>query len=152
MTVFRVVERIDAPVARVWDLLLDWEGSAAWMVDATTVDVIGAQREGVGARVKAVTRIAGIPLTDHMEVVAWWPQRLIQVQHHRPPIKGLAWFALAPLPGNATRFEWGENLKPPFGVLGQIGGRILRAPIQSVLRSSVRKLKALAESAVPGEE
>lgn len=147
MSVFRVVVRIEAPPHRVWAALLDWEGSAAWMVDATIVEVIGHQREGVGTRVRAVTRVAGVPLTDHMEVVGWWQERLIQVQHHRPPIVGLAWFALAPLDdGAATRFEWGEDLTPPLGALGRVGARVLRTPIEAMLRSSAMKLKGVVES------
>lgn len=142
MSLFKVVSQIDAPPARVWEVLKDWEGSAAWMVDATTVEVITPQREGVGVRVRAVTRIAGVPLTDEMEVTAWEPERLIQVRHHRPPITGIAWFALSPS-GSGTRFEWGEKITPPLGALGEIGGTILKKPIEAVLRASARKLAAL---------
>lgn len=145
MSLFAVATRIEAPVARVWDCLLDWEGSAAWMVDATTVEVVGTQRTGVGTRVRAVTRVAGFPLVDEMEVVGWWDQRVIQVMHHRAPIKGLAWFALSPVGTAATRFEWGEDLVPPLGVLGKAGAFALRPPIEALLRASARKLKAVAE-------
>ena len=147
MALFRVTARIDAPVARVWDVLRDWEGSAAWMVDATTVDVLTPEREGIGTRVLAVTRIAGVPLTDEMVVTRWEPQRLIEVRHMRAPIKGIAWFAIEP-DGRATVFEWGEELDPPLGPLGEMGGTILRRSIERVLRRSAAKLKAVAEAGV----
>ncbi|MHB8512775.1 MAG: SRPBCC family protein [Actinomycetota bacterium] len=145
MSLFEVVVRIDAPTSRVWSVLKDWEGSSRWMVDATSVDVLTREKEGVGVRVRAVTRIAGFPLIDEMTTTAWEPERLIQVMHHRAPIKGLAWFAISPLGAQATRFEWGENLEPPLGALGLLGARVLKAPIESVLRRSALKLKRICE-------
>ena len=145
MSYFRVLERIAAPPERVWALLEDWEGSAEWMVDATTVRVLGEPRRGVGTRIEAVTRIAGVPLTDRMEVVAWEEQRFITVRHHGWPIRGLAWFELRPDGAGGTWFEWAEELDPPLGPLGELGGRVLRRPIERVLAKSAGKLKALAE-------
>ncbi|HVL88860.1 MAG TPA: SRPBCC family protein [Actinomycetota bacterium] len=145
MSLFRVIAHIDASPARVWDVLRDWEGSAEWMVDATTVEVIGEQREGAGTRVRAVTKIAGMPLTDEMVVTDWVPERLLQVRHEKFPIIGPAWFALAPA-GRGTRFEWGEDLRPPLGKLGELGGAILRTPIERVLAESLHKLKRVCES------
>jgi uncharacterized protein YndB with AHSA1/START domain len=143
---FRVLTRIDAPVERVWALLEDWEGSAAWMVDATTVEILGERRRGVGTRIRAVTRIAGVPLTDEMEVVAWDEPRRITVMHQGWPIRGLAWFELRVDDAGATWFEWAEELDPPLGPLGELGGAILRKPIQRVLAKSAAKLKRLAEN------
>lgn len=145
MARFRVSAEIAAPPERVWTLLEDWEGSATWMVDATTVEVLGEQRAGVGTRVRAITRIAGVPLTDVMEVVRWEPPRLLSVRHHGWPIRGLAWFEMRPTAGG-TRFEWVEELDPPLGPLGELGGRVLRVPIERVLRKSLGKLKRLAET------
>lgn len=146
MSLFRVLAHIDAPPPRVWDVLRDWEGSAQWMVDATTVEVLTDHREGRGTRVRSVTRIAGVPLTDEMVVTEWIPERLLQVRHEKFPIIGPAWFALSPA-GRGTRFEWGENLRPPLGVLGEIGGAVLRTPIERVLAKSLNKLKQVCEAA-----
>jgi uncharacterized protein YndB with AHSA1/START domain len=143
---FRVLAHIDAPASRVWRLLEDWEGSSAWMVDATTVEVLEGPKRGVGTRIKAVTDIAGVPLTDLMEVVGWVEERLITVMHHGWPIRGLAWFELRPAKDGGTWFEWAEELDPPLGPLGEIGGILLKRPIERVLRKSVTKLKQLAEA------
>lgn len=114
------------------------------MVDATTVEVIGGQRTGIGTKVRAVTRIAGVPIVDRMTVVAWEEERVIAVMHEGRPIRGLAWFEIQPWNGG-TWFEWVEELDPPLGPLGELGGRILRRPILWVLRRSAAKLRALAE-------
>jgi len=116
------------------------------MVDATAVEVLGEPRRGVGTRIKAVTDIAGIPLTDLMEVVTWEEGRLITVMHHGWPIRGLAWFELRPALEGGTWFEWAEELDPPLGPLGELGGALLKGPIERVLRRSVMKLKQLAET------
>ena len=145
---FEVRTLIDAPIERVWALLADWEGSAAWMVDATTVEVIGSLREGAGTRVRAVTRIAGIPLTDEMTVKRWEAPRLMVVKHHRAPIRGLAWFELTPSDRGVV-FDWVEEIDPPLGPLGELGGVVLRRPIAAVLAKSARKLKVLAEGRAP---
>lgn len=142
---FEVSSHIAAPPSVVWELLLDWEGSAAWMVDATTVRVVGEQRTGVGTRIEAVTRVAGVPLTDRMEVVAWEEGRLIEVMHRRPPIVGPARFLLAP-EGNGTRMTWEEDLVPPLGKLGEIGARVLRRPIEALLAKSLQRLRRIAEA------
>jgi len=116
------------------------------MVDATTVEVLGETRRGIGTRVKAVTKIAGAPITDVMEVVGWEEGRLITVAHNGWPIRGLAWFELRPDPNGGTWFEWAEELDPPLGPLGELGGRVLKRPIERVLAKSAAKLKALAEN------
>lgn len=145
MAFFHVATQIDAPPARVWAILADWEGSEAWMVDATTVEVVGERRTGVGTKVRAITKIAGIPIEDRMLVVGWEEGRLITVRHVRWPIRGVAWFEISRADGG-TRFEWAEELDPPLGVLGEVGGRILRRPIERVLAKSADKLKRLAEA------
>lgn len=136
---------IDASIERTWEVLADWEASAAWMVDATTVEVLTPLRDGVGTRVRAVTRVAGIPLTDIMEVTRWEPGRIIQVMHEHWPIRGLAWFELIP-EGARTRFEWVEELDPPFGPLGELGGLLLRRPIEALLMNSARRFSDLITS------
>jgi uncharacterized protein YndB with AHSA1/START domain len=143
---FEVALRIDAPIERVWDVLADWEGSAEWMVDATTVEVAGDQREGVGTRVRAVTRVAGVKLVDEMTVTRWEPPHVLIVRHHRAPIRGVAWWELQ-RDGDGTAFTWVEELDPPLGPLGELGGMVLRRPIESMLARSAAKLKAVAERA-----
>lgn len=146
MAFFRVTTHIEAKPSRVWELLADWEGSAQWMVDATTVELVGRQRTGVGTKVRAVTTIAGVQLVDRMKVVRWEEERLIVVMHNGWPIRGLAWFAIEPT-DSGTWFEWAEELDPPLGPLGELGGLVLRRGIERVLRKSVSRLKGLAEAA-----
>lgn len=137
---------IAAPPERVWDLLRDWEGQAAWMVDATECAVVGDRREGVGTRVRAVTTFAGgIPVADPMEVTRWEEGRLIEIRHLGRVVRGMGWFELSPTPWG-TRFEWAEEIDPPLGPLGELGAAVARPALEGMLRASLARLKRLAES------
>ncbi|HLW16044.1 MAG TPA: SRPBCC family protein, partial [Actinomycetota bacterium] len=96
MLLYRASVRVNASPERVWEWLSDWDRSAGWIL-GTTVEVVGSQREGVGVRTRAVTRIAGIKLIDEMSVTRWEPPRLIVVRHHRKPVLGDAWFEVVPV-------------------------------------------------------
>jgi hypothetical protein len=141
---YRASVRIDAEPEQVWEWLSDWDRSSQWIL-GTTVEVVGSQREGAGARTRAVTRIAGIKLIDEMTVTRWEAPRLIQVEHHRKPVLGAAWFEIVPVDGGA-QIEWVEDLQLPLGRLGELGGSMLRAPVEWGLRKSLTKLKRLVEA------
>lgn len=144
MAFLRAVTHVEAPPKRVWDLVADWEGQTAWMVDATEIRVVGDVREGPGTCLVARTDVAGIEVDDPMVVTRWEPGRLVEVLHLGWPIRGVAWFEVAPTPYGA-RFEWAEELDPPLGPLGEIGGAVLRSALERMLRRSVANLKRLAE-------
>ena len=145
MLLYRASVRVNASPERVWDWLSDWDRSAQWIL-GTTVDVVGEQREGVGARTRATTKIAVIRLIDEMTVTRWEPPRLIEVRHNRKPLLGDAWFEVVPVDGG-TQVEWVEDLYLPFGWLGEIVGSVMRAPVEWGLRKSLSRMRALVESA-----
>lgn len=144
MLLYRAAVRVNASPERAWEWLSDWDRSAQWIL-GTTVEVVGSQREGVGARTRATTKIAGITLIDEMTVTRWEPSRLIHVEHHRKPVLGDAWFEIVPV-GTGVQVEWVEDLELPFGRLGELGGSVLRAPVEWGLRKSLTKLRRLVEA------
>ena len=93
---------------------------------------------------RAVTRIAGIKLTDEMTVTRWDPPRLLEVRHHKPPVLGDAWFEVVP-DGAGARVEWVENLELPFGKAGELAGNVARAPVEWGLKKSLSTLRDLIE-------
>ena len=141
---FEASVSVDASPERVWDWLRDWERSSQWMI-GTTVEVLSDSGEGVGARTRAVTRLAGVKLLDVMTVTRWDPPSLIEVRHERWPLQGTAWFGIAPERGGA-RIEWVEEIAVPFGLLGRIVARVMRGPVRWGLRKSLRNLKRLVEA------
>lgn len=148
---------IHRPVARVWDLLVDWESQPAWMQDARSVTVTSPHRSGVGVTVEVPTDIAlGVVVLDVMEVTEWVEHRRIAVRHTGRVIKGSGAFEVAPtrLPGGGegTIFTWTEDIDVPLGRLGDLVVRFTAVPIvAAVFRRSLRELKRVAEERIPAE-
>ena len=142
MAFFRASCVIDGPVEHVWDVLCDWEATRHWMVPPTTVEVMGEQRTGVGARLHAVTTIGRVfRLTDQMVVTDWIEHREIRTRHVGWMLRGDGIFRLH-ADGERTRFEWIEDLPLPLGVVGELVGLLLRPLVERLMRRGCARLGA----------
>jgi len=140
--------RIEAPVERVWAVLVDWEGQARWMQDARSVVVRSPRREGPGVVIRCATDLFGFVVDDDMEVTEWVEQRIVGVRHLGMLIRGVGAFELEPLPGDATRFTWWEEVEAPFGTLGDtLAGLVVVPYVARVFRRSLAALKRVCETA-----
>lgn len=136
---------IEAPAERVWQVLVDWDLQPRWMVDARTVEVIGDRREGVGTQLRCPTELVfGLVVTDHLEVVEWEPPRLLGVRHTGPVIHGVAAFELEPTP-HGTHLRWWEEIDPPLGPVGALGGMLVEPLVRRLFRRSLAGLKRVVE-------
>jgi hypothetical protein len=96
-----VSAEIDAPVAAVWDVLIDWTGQSRW-VPLTTVRVITDRQVGLGVRVEVLSGVwlGRIPLglLDRFVVTGWSPPVAdtaeLQVFHLGPYFTGEGVFRL----------------------------------------------------------
>ncbi|MGI8575330.1 MAG: SRPBCC family protein [Egibacteraceae bacterium] len=137
---------IEAPPARVWQVLIDWEGQARWMQDAEQVEVISERREGVGVVIRAKTDLFGLTIDDDMEVTEWEPERVLGVRHLGRIIQGVGAFELVPT-SYGVHFTWWEEVDPPLGPVGELGAQLVVVPlIERVFRRSLAGLKRVAES------
>lgn len=143
--------RIDAPVTRVWAVLVDWEGQARWMADARDVRVLSEHREGRGVVIRCATDLFGLVVDDDMEVVDWREPdagegAVIGIRHLGWLIRGVGAFELRALPDGATRFTWWEDVQAPFGALGDTLARVFVVPwVSRVFRRSLVALRAECE-------
>lgn len=144
----RIEERthIEAPVERVWDVLVDWEGQSRWMVDARSVTVLTPQREGTDVVLRCRTDIAaGIVVTDDMAVTEWVPRERIGVRHLGRVIRGVGAFELRPT-ADGTLFTWWEEVDAPLGLLGEAAATVVVVPLVSrTFRRSLAALKRVCE-------
>jgi uncharacterized protein YndB with AHSA1/START domain len=142
----RYVERavFRASPERVWAILSDWEGQAAWMPDVAWIRFLGPGRE-LGARLAVKTKVFGVPFaTDEVRVTAWKPPRLLAVEH-LGVVRGVGEWRLEPIEGG-TRFTWLEAFRMPPPILGDLG-LWLYSPVQRwMLERSVRNLRRLVEA------
>ena len=74
---------IDLPAAptEVWAYLRDITKHSEWMMDALSVELTSEVSEGLGVTFVCLTAVGPFRLRDHMEVVAWEPEKLMAVKH-----------------------------------------------------------------------
>ena len=175
------VEReVLAPPHVVWDVLVTWELQPRWMLDAIDVEVLTAERAGVGVTIKCPTRLLGFRVNDVMRVTAWKPPHHLEVEHLGRIITGSGAFELEALPGgvardvarpgratrpgdatqsgdatppgDATRVVWWEVVDPPLGRLGEWGASTFVLPLmRRLFARSLANLGDLAERRHAGD-
>ncbi len=103
------------------------------MLDADRVDVVSAEREGVGVRLAVRTRLLGLPaFTEPMEVIGWEPPRRL-VLRHGGLVAGEGTWTLAPEPGG-TRFIWIETIRLRVPVVGEAAARLYAPVLRRLMR------------------
>lgn len=123
---------IDAPIAAVWDVLIDWTGQSRW-IPMTTVQVTGDRKAGLGTRVEALSgvRLGRIPvgLLDRFVVTGWSPPVTdtaeLKVWHLGPYFTGEGAFRLTGHDGRTT-----VSCIETFAVRG---GRLVEWPVRLAL-------------------
>ena len=146
MSQIRVAIEIDAPPARVWEVVEPVERHVDWMHDAVAIHFTSDQTRGVGTEFLCDTKVGPIKLVDRMEITEWTPGEVMGVRHIGL-VTGSGRFTLEPIDlGRRTRFVWQEELTFPWwlgGSLGAyIGGKVALRPIW---RRNLRGLKRLVE-------
>ena len=134
---------IAAPPEAVFEAVTDWEAQSEW-VALTTVTVEPGGR-GVGERLTAVTKLAGIGFSDPMEVTRWEPPRRVDVRHLGRVVRGTGTFTVSPAPGGAW-FTWIEDLDLPLGAPGRLGFFLLRPAVILMLRRNLARLARRVEA------
>jgi hypothetical protein len=142
-----VAVELNAPVARVWEIVEPVERHVDWMADAVAIRFKGEQTRGVGTQFFCDTKVGPIKLVDEMTITAWEPGRTMGVRH-TGVVTGTGEFTLEALDASRTKFTWSEQLVFPWwlgGPLGAlVGGQIV---MKAIWRRNLRELKKLVEAA-----
>jgi hypothetical protein len=106
---------VEAPATEVWRRLTDWPEHGRW-VPLTSVRVLTAQPEGVGARFVGRTALGRLGFDDVMEVTGWRPpsaddEGRVDVVRHGRVLVGSAWFEVRPRAERACTVTWGEDVE-----------------------------------------
>ena len=104
--------KINAPIQKVWDSLVQWEKQGEWMLQ-TKVWVTSEITEGVGTSINAFTGIGPLGVLDSMTVTAWQPPHTCDVLHTGKIIKGTGRFHLREITSDTTIFDWSEEVIAP---------------------------------------
>ena len=109
----RVCTTIDAPQARVWEVVEAIENHTEWMADAERITFVTASTRGVGTAFDCHTRIGPFRLNDHMKVIEWETGSSIGIEH-RGVVTGAGRFTLTTKRHDRTHFCWNERLRFPW--------------------------------------
>lgn len=136
---------IRATPERVWAVISDIPGQAAWMVDVRRLEVTTEQRSGVGTVVEVTSELFGQPLVkDTMLITSWEPPHRFDVEH-MGQFSGTGSFIVEPATGGSI-FTWIEDFKPPLGPLGDAGFAAVVGPhLKRVFGRSLDNVRRLAE-------
>ncbi|MCU1453678.1 MAG: hypothetical protein JWN46_1824 [Acidimicrobiales bacterium] len=135
---------IDAPPARVWDVVRRIENHVDWMADAEAIRFTSRTTAGVGTTFECVTRVGPVRFTDVMEITEWRERRAIGVRHVGL-VTGSGRFTLRRARGGRTRFAWDERLTFPWWMGGPVGGLVGGQVMRRIWRGNLRTLKGLVE-------
>ena len=150
MARIEAVTHVEAPRRAVWDLLIAWERQPEWMVDARSVQVLSAAREGVGTTIRCRTNIlGGVLVDDDLSVTEWHEESVLGMRHLGRLIRGVGAFELSET-AYGTRLLWWEEAEVPFGALGDALAGVLVVPwVHRVFRRSLAGFKQVCEGRVP---
>jgi uncharacterized protein YndB with AHSA1/START domain len=135
---------VDAPPAETWAVVSDIPLQPEWMHEMKRVRLTTPGPARVGTRGEATVRIAGISVTDPVEVTAFEPPTRFAIRHEGL-FTGGGLITLEPgADGTTTIVRWEETLVPP---LFPHVGALVQAPIlRSIFQADLDRLKRLVET------
>jgi hypothetical protein len=140
---------VAAPAAAVWAKLTDWPTHGQWMV-LTRVEPTTPETAGVGAGIVGITGLGPATMRDPMVVTSWQPPPAdparCGVEHVGQIVRGSGAFEVEAVDATHSRVIWSEWVRPPFGLLGELGWFVVRPFVAFGLTISLRRLAKLVES------
>ena len=134
---------IDAPIQRVWDVLVDIEGQPRWMHDMKDVLIHGDGPVGVGTTAEATVRIFGVTVTDPVTITEFQPPNRFALTHDGTFKGGGAFDLEAGADGTTTIVRWDETLIPP--VLPHLGAMVGTPVLASIFQADLERLRDVVE-------
>jgi uncharacterized membrane protein len=145
-----MTERFEAPIDRVFDLVIDFPRYPEWnpiYTDMTEVvgppDQVGTRMHGVmkflGRRMEGWGEIAEIERPRHLKVVGSSKEGgTLTTIYHLTPV------------GTATEAEFEAEYELPAGLFGQIADKLfVEKAVERSLKHAIENFKALVETPVP---
>ncbi|QFZ16767.1 SRPBCC family protein [Saccharothrix syringae] len=114
MTRFELRVPVDAPAARTWAALTDWERQGEWML-GTRVRVTAGDGASTGSELTAFTGIGPLGFTDTMRITAWEPPLRCAVDHTGRLVRGTGEFLVLPR-GARSELVWAEDVALPLNL------------------------------------
>jgi uncharacterized membrane protein len=137
-------EHVEAPIERVFALLIDFKRYPEW--DVTTAEVLEISGPGdkVGTKIHMVGLLLGRKMENRGEIVEADPPRLLKMAVQEPS-RGTITYRLTPA-GTSTDVTVEMEYELP-GILGEIANKLFAERfIERAMRHSGENVKALVEA------
>lgn len=147
MSTVHVHIRIEAPVERVWETIMDPNRLGEWVTIHRRLKEVSAEPEKRGATMEQVLHMRGVSFNVHWTLVevnpparAVWEGR--GPAHSRAQIR----YELSGDDDGHTDFDYTNEFSPPGGALGRVASRVIvGAASEREAGGSLHRLKTLIE-------
>jgi hypothetical protein len=135
----RVEKSVQASREEVWAELANLANHASWMKDAVELEFLGAQRSGIGTRMRVPTRVGPFRTTDVLEVTGWVEGESISVDHEGL-VSGSGQFTLDG--DTPTVVVWEETLRFPWWIGGPVAAVFAHPILRAIWAGNLRRFAA----------
>ena len=146
-TPLRMSVVVQAPIEETWAIVADIPLQPSWMVEMREVRITTPGPTGVGTRGEATVRIAGISVTDPVEVTEFQPPHRFAIRHEGLFAGGGLITLEASVDGSSTTVRWEETLISPL--LPALGALVQAPILRAIFQGDLARLKRLIETGDP---
>ena len=147
MSVVHVETRIEAPVDRVWETVMDPYRLEDWVTIHRTVDGVSSRPLRKGSTMDQMLQLRGVSFHVHWTLVAVDAPNHAEWSGEGPAhSRARICYELNADGEHATRFEYTNEFTPPGGRLGTVASRVIvGAASEREAEKSLARLKAVLE-------
>ena len=136
---------IDKSLNDVWSEVSILKNHTNWMKDAVNIEFLDEKTQGLGTKMKVLTKVGPIKLFDYMTVTEWIDKKSIGVDHVGI-VTGKGKFTLEELSSEQTKFTWKETLKLPLYLAGTSGEFFVGPVLKLLWKNNLHGLKDLFDN------
>lgn len=136
---------INKSIDEVWDEVSILKNHTNWMKDAVSIEFLNDKTQGLGTKMKVLTKVGPIKLFDYMTVTEWIDKKSIGVDHVGI-VTGKGKFTLREVTEEKTDFQWEETLRFPIYLAGPVGEFFGSPVLKLIWRNNLKGLKELFEN------
>jgi uncharacterized protein YndB with AHSA1/START domain len=147
MSVVHVTTKIEAPIDRVWETVMDPSRLEEWVTIHRALGDVSSQPLRKGSTMDQVLHLRGVSFHVHWTLVDVNPPNCAEWNGGGPAhSEARIRYELRSDGDAATRFEYTNEFTPPGGVLGTVASRVIvGAASEREAERSLERLKALLE-------
>jgi uncharacterized protein YndB with AHSA1/START domain len=147
MSLVHVKTKIDAPIERVWETVMDPQRLEQWVTIHRAIKNVSDGPLRAGSTMDQVMHFRGISFSVHWTLVDVHPPKHAEWEGRGPAYsRARIRYELSDSGDGGTDFEYFNEFTPPGGRLGVVASRVIvGAASEREANSSLQKLKALLE-------